>query len=329
MSSNNSKNAKLQYEAGQAAAAMAAMTDSGDATTFESAATMWSGKSGYDAVVRPNGRLTGGAVTPSAAGGNNNVDVAALTCNLAGVETSVSAALNTAITRPATAVSKINSITVNSSGAIAVVAGTDGATTAFSVTRAAAGGPPLIPVGSIEIAQVRVTSNTAAPITAAQIFAVVGLHTEDANFPVWNIDYATGSITFLAALPKIHTGTLPKAVYASYSEPIFGDVQLANDFKPPEISHSATSEQIFGTTLGSSSETLGQGSFVAYLDDGITDPLVAQKNQKIWFRFYPDRTKTPHLLMQGTLGIGRTYKAGDRNQAACTISAESTAIEVA
>lgn len=326
--SNNSKYAKLQYEAGQAAAAMAALIDSGDATTFESAATMWSGKSGYDAVIRPNGLLTGGVVIPSAAGGNNNVDVAALTCNLAGVETTVAATLNQAITRPATAVAKVNSITINSSGVVAVVAGTDGATTAFSETRGAAGGPPLIPVGSIEIAQVRVTSNTAAPITAAQIFAVVGLHTEMARFPTWSVDYSTGSIVFLSALPKIHTGTLPKGVYASYAEPLWGDVELANDFKPPETSHSVSSQQVFGTTLGSSSETLGQGSFVAYLEDGVTDALVAQKDENIWFRFYPDRTKIPHLLMQGILGMGRSYKAGERNQAACTISAASAAIEV-
>lgn len=326
---SNSKNAKLQYEAGQTATAMSALTNSGDATTYTSAATMWSGKSGYDAVVRPNGLLTGGAVIPSVAAGNNNVDIAALTCNLAGVVTTVEAAVNQAITRPATACSKINSITVNSAGAIAVVAGTDGASVAFSETRGAAGGPPLIPVGSIEIAQVRVTSNTAAAITAAQIFAVVGVHVEAANYPLWDVNYGEGSITFLAALPSIHTGSVPKGVYASYYAPIWGDVQLANDFKPPETTHSVSSTQVFGATIGSSSETLGQGSFVAYLENGVTDALVAQINELIWFRFYPDRTKTPHLLMQGTLGMGRSYKAGERTQASCTISANSPAIEVA
>ena len=56
------ENAKLQYEAGQNAAAMAALTNSGDATNFTSAASLWSGRSGYAPVVRPNGLLTGGAV---------------------------------------------------------------------------------------------------------------------------------------------------------------------------------------------------------------------------------------------------------------------------
>ena len=156
------ENAKLQYEAGQNSVAMVELTNSGDETTFTSAATLWSGRSGYAPVVRPNGLLTGGAVIPDASAVNNVVDVAALTCNLAGVVTSVAAGELTA-TRPATAVSKVISLTVNSSGALAAVAGTDGSTTAFSETRAAAGGPPVIPVGSIEIGQVRLTSNTAAP----------------------------------------------------------------------------------------------------------------------------------------------------------------------
>jgi hypothetical protein len=322
------ENAKLEYEAGQNAVAMGALTDSGDATTFTSAASLWSGKSGYTPTVRPNGLLTGGAVIPSAAAGNNNVDVAALTCNLAGVVTTVTATLNQAITRPATAVSKVNSITINSAGAVAVIAGTDGSTTAFVETRNVAGGPPFIPVGSIEIAQVRVTSNTAAAITAAQIFSVVGTHVEMANYPLFNVEYDKADVKFLAALPKIHTGTLPKGVFASYSSPIFSEISLASDFTPPETSHSVSSTQIYGTTLGSTSQTLGQGAFTAYLDDGVSDALVSQKNELLWFRFYPDRYKTPYMLTQGKLGITRTFPAGDSIQAACTISATSAAMEV-
>jgi len=323
------ENAKLEYEAGQNAVAMTALSDSGDHAVFESAASLFSGRSGFEAVVRPNGLLTGGVVAPAAAAGNNNVDVAALTCNLAGVVTSVSAAVNQAITRPATNVSKVCSITVNSSGAIAVVAGTDGASAAFSETRAAAGGPPLIPVGSIEIAQVRLTTSAAAVITAGQIFAVVGVHTEMANYPLFNTNNDDGTVEFLSALPLIHTGTVPKAVYASYASPIFAEVALASDFVPPETSHSVSSTQIYGTTLGSTSKSLGQGSFTAYLQDGITDGLVALKDQSLWFRFYPDRYKAPYLLTQGKLGIARTFPAGDGIRAACTISASKAADEVA
>ena len=321
------ENAKLQYEAGQNAVAMSALTDSGDHTLFTSAATLWSGKAGNAPVIRPNGLLTGGALTTNAT--NNLVTVAALTCNLAGVVTSVAGASSPAITRPATNVSKVNSITVNSSGALAVVAGTDGATTAFSETRGAAGGPPLIPVGSIEIGQVRVTTSAAGLIAASEIFQVVGTHVERADFPLWDTSNATGSITFLGALPLIHTGSVPKAVYASYSTPIFADVALASDFVPPETSHSISSTQVYGTTLGATSSTLGQGSFTAYLSNGVSDPLVALKNATLWFKFFPDRYATPYILCQGKLGISRTFPAADSLQAACTISASTAATEVA
>lgn len=320
------ENAKLQYEAGQSSVAMSALTNSGDETTFTSAATLWSQRAGYAPVVMPNGVLTGLAVSVHAS--NDTVTVAAGTCNLNGVVTSVSAGTGV-ITRPATNVAKVCSITINSSGSIAVVAGTDGGSTTFSETRAAAGGPPLIPTTSIEIAQVRVTASSAAVITAAQIFQVVGTHRERADYPLYDINYDEGSVTFLSALPEIHTGTVPKGVYASYASPIFSDVALASDFVPPETSHSVSSTQVYGTTLGSTSSTLGQGSFTAYLQDGVSDGLVTLKNEILWFKFYPDRYKTPYLLTQGKLGISRTFPAGDTLQAACTISASSAAVEVA
>lgn len=322
------ENAKLQYEAGQTSTSMTTLTNSGDETTFTSAASLWSKRAGYAPVVLPNGLLTGGAVTPATAATNNTVDVAALTLNLNGVVTSVAATAAASITRPATAVSKVNSITVNSSGSVAVVAGTDGSTTAFSETRGAAGGPPLIAVDSVEIAQVRVTSNTAAVITTAQIFSVVGTHTERADYPLFDINYSAGSVTFLAALPEIHTGPVPKRVYASFAAPIFSDVQLASDFVPPETTHSLTSVQVYGSTLGSTASTLNQGSFTAYLQDGVADGLVQLKNQDLWFKFFPDRYKAPYLLTQGKLGVSRTFPAGDSIQAACTISATERATEV-
>ncbi|MFA9204964.1 MAG: hypothetical protein ACEQSH_00750 [Bacteroidia bacterium] len=323
---STAENAKLQYEAGQNAVAMSALTNSGDETTFTSAATLWSGKSGYTPVVRPNGVLTGGAVSVHAT--NDKVTIAALTCNLQGVVTAVSAGEGT-ITRPATDKAKVCSITINSSGAIAVVAGTDGASTAFSETRAAAGGPPLIPVDSIEIAQVRVITSAAGVVSASQIYQVVGLHVERADFPLWNVEYDSGSVTFLDALPEIHTGTVPKKVYASYASPIFSDIALASDFVPPENSHSVSSTQVYGTTLGATASTLGQGSFTAYLSNGVSDALVQLKDQTLWFKFFPDRYASPYLLCQGKLGVSRTFPAGDSIQAACTISASAPAVEVA
>ena len=323
---STAENAKLQYEAGQNAVAMSALTNSGDETTFTSAASLWSGKSGYAPVVRPNGLLTGGTISVHAT--NDKVTVAALTCNLQGVVTSVAAGEAT-ITRPASDKAKVCSITINAAGSIAVVAGTDGAGTTFSETRAATGGPPLIPVDSIEIAQVRVTTSAAGAVAASEIYQVVGLHTERADFPLWDVNYGSGSVTFLGALPEIHTGVVPKKVYASYASPIFADVALASDFIPPENTHSVSSTQVYGTTLGATASTLGQGSFTAYLTNGVSDALVALKDQTLWFKFFPDRYASPYLLCQGKLGVSRTFPAGDSIQAACTISASAPAVEVA
>lgn len=320
------ENAKLQYEAGQSSTSMTLLTNSGDETTFTSAATLWSRRSGFAPVVRPNGLLTGGVITPHASD-NDKVNVAALTLNLNGVVTTVNAGTAT-ITRGASSdTHSITSITINSSGAIAAVAGTDH--TAFSETRGAAGGPPLIAVDSVEIGQVRTTSVSAALVTSAEVFQVVGTHQERADFPLFNVNYGSGSVTFLSTLPEIHTGPVPKRVYASYAAPIFSDVQLASDFVPPETSHSVTSTQVYGTTLGSSSSTLNQGTFTAYLQNGVSDALVTLKNQELWFRFYPDRYAASYILAQGKLGIARTFPAGDNMAAACTISASAAASEVA
>lgn len=324
--SNSAENAKLQYESGQTLVAMVALTDSGNKTTFKSATSPWSRKAGFEAVVRPNGVVTGGAVTPGAA--SNNVDIAALTCYLAGILTSVGAAAATAVTRGTTNVSKVNSITVTSAGAIAVVAGTDGTTSAFSETRGAAGGPPFIPIGSVEVAQVRLTTSTAAVVTAAEIFAVAGQHQERYDYPVWDESNVEGSMTFSAALPVIHTGSLPKGVYAQYYTPIFADVSLSSDFAPPENSYSVSSTQIYGKMLTKKTSSFGQGKFTAFLSDGITDPLVGLEGAVLWFKFFPDKYKTPHILTQGTLGISRTFPAADNIKADCTISAEEVGKEV-
>jgi hypothetical protein len=322
------ENAQLDYEGGQNAVAMAALTDSGDQLSFTSPATLWSGRSGFVPIIRPNGLLTGGASIPAISTTDDLIDVAALSCNLQGVVTAVGADTDVSCTRPSTAVSKVNSITVNAGGAIAVVVGSDGSTTAFSETRAAAGGPPLIPTDSIEIAQVRFTADTSAAVASAEIFQVVGLHRERADFPQYTVDYGSGSIDFLAALDTIHTGVVPKAIFASYSSPIFAEVALADAFTAPEDTHSVTSTQIYNTTLGSSSSTLNQGTFTAYLQDGVTDTLVSLKNQTLWFRFYPNRYNSSYVLAQGKLGISRTFPAGDNIAAACTISATQAATDV-
>lgn len=319
--------AKLMMEQGQDFTAMTQMTDSGDHLTFNSAAALWSRADGREPVFAINGVLTGGAVIPT--GTNDVVSAAAATANLNGVaDAAVVADAALSVTRGlASDTHIINSITITTAGIYAVIAGDDH--TAFSTVRGDPGGPPLIPVDSIEVAQVRLTSITAAPVDDSEIFQVPGLHCEHANFPLFTTDYAEGDITFLQELPLIHTGALPKRVYTEYYEPILQELTRARDFVSPETSHSTTSEQVYNETIASSSESLNQGSFTQLTEDNVLDPIVNWKNQILWFKFFPNRNKTAHELCQGKLGIARANPAGANISSACTISSEQAGIQKA
>ena len=326
----SNENAKLQYESGVTPYAMEALTDSGDRKTFDSNAALFSETEGNSPNVRPNGVLTGGVVTVAVSGSDDVVDVAALSLNLNGVETSVSAGLDTAITRPATAVAKVNSIQINAAGSISVVAGTDSTDANVIETRGTGAGQiPYILADSIEIAQVRFTSNTAAPVLAAEIFATIGTHLEKADFPVFDTNNFLAQVIFDATLPASHTGDVPKAVHASYADPIFTEQPFANDFVPSENSHSVSSEQVYNATVGTSSSSLGQGSFTAILKNGITDNIVSRKNENLFFKFHQDKSKAPHILTQGKLGVARTFNASDNPKAALTISSTVESVEKA
>jgi hypothetical protein len=335
------ENAKIEYEVGQDLVTMTELTDEGDHKDFRGGDPLWSGRAGYTPNVKPDGLATGGAVTPGTA--SDTVDVAALTCYLSGVLTSVSADPANAVVRPAASPVGLkvkHSITVTEAGVIAVVAGTDGAT--FSTTRDAAGGPPFILPDSIEIAQVWLTDDTAAVVTVDEIKQVVGNSCERYDYPTWeerkfNVEsgiIGNAGIVFASALPLIHTLASPetpaaKQVFAEYYEPVFTDVPKSSDFVPPETSYSTTSKKIYGTTLGATSSSLNQGSFTAYLQDGISDGMLALKGQNLFLKFLQSRFNSlPYILTQGILGVSRTFPAGDQIAAACTISPESAAVEV-
>ena len=323
----------IRYEAGQTAYPFEAMTTS-DATAFSASFFPISNAAGFVPVVAPYGLLTGGAITAHASA--NTVAVAALTASMAGGATAGAdgvaavAAGSVTITRAATNVSKINSITVNTAGALAVVTGTDGATTAFSETRGAAGGPPLIPVDSIEIGQVRTVTSASAVVTSGQLYAVPGLHVERADYPVWSLNYATGVVTFAAALAPIHTGALPKKVFMKGATPLFAPIPQTSDWVPAESTYSINSTETYDGPVGSASSSLGQASFNAILKDGITDSFLGQRGKTIWTEFRPDRDKTvPKQLTQGILGVSRTFPAGGGNfSAACTVTPSVQTVDI-
>jgi len=318
----------LKYESGVVPTSMSALTDSGDRTNFTSDASLFSESSGNAPDIRPDGLLTGGAVVPGVSGSDDVVDIASLTCYLAGVNTSVTASTDESIARPATAVAKTLSIQVTSAGAISVVEGTDAADLIFLETRGTSAGQiPYIVVGSIEIAQVRLTSDTAAPITGAEIFQTIGTHLEKSDFPVYTADNASGEVNFDVALPASHTGDVAKGVFASYAEPVFTEQPFANVFVPSETSFSVSSEQVYGAVIGSSSSSLGQGSFTAFLTNGITDNIIIRKGENLWFQYFQDRNKLPHILTQGKLGVTRAFGASDNPSVACTISSSVESVE--
>lgn len=324
----------LRYESGQTAFPFEDMTDSGDRTTFSASFSPISQATGAEAVIAPYGLLTGGAVTPNVT--DDQVDVAALTASMAGASgagsdgvLSVASETGVSVSRGATTdTHRITSITVTAAGAIAAVPGT--AHTEFSEVRGADGGPPFIPVGSIEIAQVRLTSVTAAPVTVNEIFAVPGLHQERADFPTYQVDYGRGTVTFNDALPAIHTGSVAKKVSIRGSTPLFAPIPNSSDWVPAESTYSISSTDTYDGPIGSSSATLNQASFSVTLQDGISDSFLSKKGQNIWVEFRPDRDKLfPKQLTQGILGVTRSNPAGGgRPTAACTVSPTNESLDL-
>lgn len=327
-----SDDAIIYYEAAQTAVAMVELTDNGDQTFFKSADNFWSNKAGYKPTVVPDGVITGFAITPGTA--SDTVDVAAGTVYQVGVNQSISAAAATSIPRPSVSDYQILSVTVNSSQAIAVVEGTEGS--AFSDTRDAAGGPPLIPVGSVEIGQIRYSSQTSAVVLATEIKQVQGSSMERFDYPLWaqkriNVDEGIlgyAGVEFLSALPTIHTGGVTKSVYAEYYTPEFAEIVDATDFVPAETTHSTTSTQVYGRTIGGSSETLNQSTFTFYPEDGISDAVFKEKNSDLMFKFKQNRLDDPYLIQQGKFGISRSFPSGDLVKVDATVSSGSAASEV-
>lgn len=334
-----SSKAKISIETGRTLVSYDEAVDSGDHIVF-TLGTLWSGYSDentdYSPVVRPDGMVSGRNVLSTHAT-NDTVTIAGFTAYSKGVEHTVSATSDT-ITRPATAVAKINSVTMTDAGAIAVIAGTDGASTTFSETRGAAGGPPYIPVDSVEIGQIRVTSDSSAVIAASEIFQVVGTHTERYDYPTWS-ESNTGKgilavsaaeknahVKFTSALAAIHTADTYKGVWIQYYTPVFTELPKTMDFTPCENSPSVSSTQYYNGTIAAVSRSLGTGSFSAIMTDNISDALLNEQDKVVTVKFWPDRNKSPYILTQGELGITRTYPVADQNKADVVIASENPSV---
>jgi len=329
-----SKNAKMMFESGQSYSDYAVMPDSGDGIIFiASGGTVFSGRSGYEPSIRPNGIVTGRNLL-SANASNDTVSIAAFSAYSKGVEHDVSAT-TLALTRPSTNVAKISSVVMDEDGVIDEIEGTDGGSTTFSAVRGAAGGPPEIPVDDVELGQVRMVASAAAALADTDLFQVPGTHTERYDLPSFtsnNVgDGAAASVPakenayvmFADEIPAIHTSAAKKRVYAAFYTPIFAQIQRAVGFVPAENTHSLSSQQYYDGAVGSVASSLGQASFTAYMNDNITDALVALKDAVLTFKFFPDKNKLPYMITQGIMGMGRVFPVDAQNEASITISAEN------
>ena len=326
---NQADQALVMYEAAQEFVAAQAMVNAGDNLTFGIPDKPWSGAPGKEPLVLPDGLATGGAITPGDSGKVNLATATAFVGGILRTVTGISGGSGLALTYTAGG-HLTHSITIYDNGGTWSFKATAGATGAsHSVTRGGDGGPPLILADEVEIGWVRTVGDSASVVEPQDILQIVGATMERYDYPIWTEDFGAGEITFTAALPDSHTGPAPKKVFAQVYTPIFAPLEPASDFVPPETTHTQSSTAVYGGAIGSASSSLGQGSFKVFLQDGVTDPFLGYKNQKMWVKFLPHRLRTAHLLAQGILGISRTFPSGDSIQADCTLTADGPAIEMA
>lgn len=321
-------NAQIQYESSQSLVTFSAMTDSGDHMVFTAAETVWSGREGCAPEVRPDGIVTGVDIL-SAGSGNDEVDSISFTAWLAAVLKTISATTAT-ITRAFVSTHVINSIILTDT-TISALKGAEG--TAFSTTRGAAGGPPYIPVGSIEIGQVKTGSQVSAALVSSEIFQIVGTHQERADWPLYrrprNYGYGINTSTtakkaahveFYTAHPLIHEGGLCKGIYIKYYTPVFTAISTFNGFVPAEITSSSVMVSRFESVSGYKQNDIQASRFKAEVSDGITDAIVALDGEILIIKFIPDAAKTPFMLTLGTLRfLSSLPQAGDIS-VQCTIA---------
>ena len=319
------KNAEVAYESAQTFHPFELMTNpDNDQISYYSSFSPWSGVEGFEIAIRPNGLVTGGKITPTT--NNNEVSVAAATAYNAGIgaaDTEGLVSVNTAtltVTRPTTAsFTIIGSVTIDNTGAFAIIMGTEAASP--TETRGSAGGPPYIPTDSIEVGQVRLTSDVAAPVTDNEILEVLGLTQERWDYPVWTEFNFQGCIEFTEALPLIHTGDTEKQVYVKGYSPIFAPIPECFDWVPAEETSSVNTTATYDGARGSASSSINQASFSALLKDGHTDPILGLLNRNLFFRFKQNRLRAPFQLTQGILNVARTFVPEDNVTGAFTITA--------
>lgn len=257
-------------------------------------------------IVRPDGVRTGLKVKPAVSLVNNDVDVEAGTAFVAGVDLIISAQTNIACTRtPAGGAFQITSIIVDSAGTVTALAGTEGS--AFSTTRGAAGGPPYITVDKIELAQVKLTSNTDAVIAASEIDQNV---MERYDIPSYNIvphdtDLAQSIVKMLTALDLRHTANVTKSIWVKHYEPVMNAIPGVSNWKPPEVTGKVQRNITYDGVTAVARSDIGDGSFEVELKGEAGEIMNQLIGGTRWLRFYPDKFKSDNHICCGFLHYDR------------------------
>jgi hypothetical protein len=167
-------------------------------------------------------------------------------------------------------------------------------------------------------------------LSGSEVLAVSGLHREESTTPIYERpDYANGVVSFRDELPKIHTGGVPKKVFAIYATPIFQALPDTTDYVPAENAHSVSSTETHQGARGNRSTTLNAATFSVILEDAMTEPLLRQRDKEIWFRWRPNPSRDlPYQLTLGTLGVARSNPASGDRTASCTIAAQRASVDV-
>jgi hypothetical protein len=324
------KDAQLQLESGATFYNFEAGTNSGDNKKFTLSGTYLSmlENDGFgnsrQPVVRLDGIKTGGNIIPAVSLTDDLVDVAALTCFLAGVDTSVAVDTDVAVTRPAVSQKKISSVTVTSAGVVAVIAGSDSTDNTFYTARDVAGGPPYVPVGSIEIGLIKLDSDSAAPITTSEIFVAPEL----AYIPSFELVLDEAAVNFLAALPAIHTAAVTRAVYCKHYDPAFITLSGISNMVTPDINETGNDEITYGGIATAVSRSgRNTGSFDALLSGEPGDPILQHVNGIRVMKFFPDKFKTSHQLLWASYAMARNYPADTAMKATCNLIAIADVVE--
>ena len=329
---------------------MQALTNSGDNTQYNYtgggdflSAFIDSAGTSYAPTVLVDGVISGAVVIPAAAGTNNLVDVSAMAANIGGVAytgaTKLAADTDlTCLRGSALDVCRINSIT-HTGSAWAVISGT--AHTAFDLAggRGGAGEPPYIPVGSIEVAQVRFSSITDAAVLASEIKMIPGDTKEMAYSPGKDIEYARldagtldyPGVTMRVALPAIHTGDATRGVWLSGYEAAFSEWQKVNDVAFQGESISSTSDETFSGTDTYTSSEVSDGSFSWSCNSITSDPewaVMEGKDAKVWLKLYETRGATEYLACQAVVSGVPTLSASGPTTVSCTLSGGSKYLRI-